>query len=123
MPATAPPSWSGFEVRQGYLEADGVALVESARRAQRRAPARTALQRLLVAGRLDRRGRHARRARGAPQAGDDREGVTRVRVDRDPRAGAGLAPLHEAARVQRAVEQRAAVEHVGDAAGAVVAVV
>src|SRR3954465_11193307 len=52
---------------------------------------------------------------------DDHEGVPGVRVDRDPAPGPGLAPAHEAGRVQRAGEQTARGERVGDRARAVVA--
>ena len=68
----------------------------------------------------------ARALVGAPagveaQAGDDHEGVAGVGVDRDPLALAGLAPAHEAGRVERLVEHPGAVEGVGHRARAVVA--
>ena len=44
-------------------------------------------------------------ARVEAQAGDDHVGVAGVRVDRDPLARAGLAPGHEAARVERGLQQ------------------
>src|ERR1700761_737752 len=55
------------------------------------------------------------------EAADDHPGVLGVGVDRDPLARAGFAPGLEAGRVQRAFQQAAAVQRVGDGAGAVVA--
>src|ERR1700744_2757602 len=55
------------------------------------------------------------------EAADHHPGVFGVGVDRDPLAGAGFAPGLEAGRVERAFQQAAAVQRVGDGAGAVVA--
>src|SRR3954469_20228657 len=60
-------------------------------------------------------------ARVEAQPRDDHERVAVVRVDRDPAALAGGAPLHEAGRVERAVEQARAGERERDGARAVVA--
>src|SRR3954471_5835483 len=64
-------------------------------------------------------------ARGADgvetQAGDDHEDVAVVGVDRDPLAGAGIAPAHEAARGERRAQYARARKREGDGAGAVVA--
>src|SRR5215218_10645986 len=81
---------------------------EAARRARGRGPARARL---------------ADRARVVAAAVYDHESVTAVRVDRDVAAGAGLAVAHEAGRVEWRAQQAAAVERVGDRAGAVVAAV
>ena len=96
----------------GALQADRVARLEAARRAQVRTPAR-ALEAARVAG----------GARVEPQPGDHGVRVAGVRVDGDPVARARLAPAHERARVQRAVEQVAAVEGERDGPRAVVAAV
>src|SRR5829696_2908941 len=116
IPGTATSaSWSPWSVpgRGGAapseLEARGVALHESAPGARNRAPARPGLERLGGGPRLG-RARHAGNARVEPEAGDHGVGVAGVGEDRDPRALAPLAPLHERARVERAVEQVAAVE-------------
>src|SRR6202020_2125153 len=55
------------------------------------------------------------------EAADDHPGVFGVGVDGDPLAGARFAPGLEAGRVERAFQQPAAVQRVGDGAGAVVA--
>src|ERR1700744_1100731 len=55
------------------------------------------------------------------EAADHHPGVFGVGVDRDPLAGTGFAPGLEAGRVERAFQQAAAVQRVGDGAGAVVA--
>src|ERR1700744_2121267 len=55
------------------------------------------------------------------EAADDHPSVFGVGVDRDPLARAGFAPGLEAGRVERAFQQAAAVQRVGDGAGAVVA--
>ena len=109
--ATARP-----ERRPLGLEPERVARLEAARVAQRDAPARAALGRA-----RDLAARDAARARVQAQAGDDGEGVARVRVDRDPRALALQAPAQEARGVQRALEQLGREQRVGDGARAVVA--
>src|SRR6185436_17859482 len=108
-------------VRLAYSEADGVTLLVAARRALGRAPARAALGRLLELA-LVRPGDRGH-ARVQAQAGDHGIGVAGVGVDRDPLALAALAPAHEAAGVQRRLEQARVMQRVGDGAGAVVAVV
>src|SRR4051794_11542519 len=55
------------------------------------------------------------------QAGDHRVRVTGVRVDRDPLALAGGAPALESRRVERLVEEAAAVQGVAHGARAVIA--
>src|SRR3954447_376771 len=61
-------------------------------------------------------------AGGIPaQAGDHCPGVAAVREDRDPVAGARLAPGFEAGRVERAGKESSAVESEADRPGAVVA--
>ena len=55
------------------------------------------------------------------QARDHGERVAGVRVDGDPLARAGLAPAHEAAGVERGLEELRADERERDGAGAVVA--
>src|ERR1700679_4363422 len=55
------------------------------------------------------------------EAADHHPGVFGVGVDRDPLARAGFAPGLEAGRVERAFQQTAAVQSVGDGGGAVVA--
>src|SRR4051794_11164886 len=69
------------------------------------------------------RARRDRRAHAGVEAkpGDDHVRVAGVRVDRDPAAFALLTPVHEARRVERGVEQAAAVERVAHGPGAVVA--
>ena len=67
------------------------------------------------------RPRAARRVVAA--AADDDEGVAGLRVHRDPAAAAGRAPVHEAARAQRAREAPGAVQDVGHRARAVVGAV
>src|SRR4051812_22538011 len=142
MPATAPPFhvwsdlWSQTKptrllyaetsrvppgARWGVLEAERVPGPEAPGRARGRAPARATLERLLELAGV--RAPHRGGAGVKTQTSDHREGVPRIGVDRDPFARALLAPLQEAAGVQRLIEQAAAVERVGDAAGAVVAVV
>src|SRR4051812_23278984 len=79
---------------------------EAARRARLGPPARTALA---LAGGVE------------AQAGDDRVGVARVRVDRDPLAATACSPALEARRVERTAQQAAAVQRVADGTGAVVA--
>src|ERR687894_533065 len=91
----------GSEARRG---GDGVAR----RGARTRLPARAAL---VAPGRVE----------AAPV--DDHVDVAGVGVDRHPAALARLAPAHEAAARERAVEQAGAVQRVGDGAGAVVAAV
>src|SRR3954447_18317377 len=81
----------------------------AARRAPGRAPARAA-----AVVRAARRGVEA-------QARDHRVGVAAVRVHRDPRALAGAAPALEARRVERLLEEAAAVARIPHRAGAVVA--
>src|SRR6185503_15426998 len=63
------------------------------------------------------------RAGVEPEPGDHRVGVAAVGVDRDPLALALPTPAHEAAGVERALQQVAADQGVRDAAGAVVAAV
>ena len=92
------------------LEAFGVAGLEALGGAEHGAPAGA-----LVAARV------AACGGVEPEAGDDHERVTGVRVDGDPLTFAGLFPLHEAGGVERGAEQLAAAERVGDGAGAVVA--
>src|SRR6476619_4644363 len=66
----------------------------------------------------------ASRLRGVEsQSSDHHEGVAGVRVDGDPVSLAAASPAHEAARVEGAAKQPAAVKRVADGAGAVVAVV
>src|SRR4051812_6033427 len=77
-----------------------------------------ARRRLLVAPArafLTRAGRVEARTR------DDDVGVAGLAVDGDPLALAGLAPAHEAGRVERLVEQPGAVQRIRDGARAVVA--
>src|SRR5690348_17055451 len=99
-----------------------MALLEAAGGPLPRAPARAPLHRLLVLGGelavgATRRGADAR-VQAQPR--DHGVGVTRVGVDGDPLALAGLAPAHEAGGVERRrLEQGAAEERVGDGAGAV----
>src|ERR1700742_3613242 len=74
--------------------------------------------------RIDRRGvpagaGPADRVKG--EAGDDHPGVFGVGVDGDPLARARFAPGLEPGRVERAFQQAAAVQGVGDGARAVVA--
>jgi hypothetical protein len=66
-------------------------------------------------------GHDAVAARVQAQPRDHRVGVAGVRVDRDPLPRTPMAPRHEARGVERALEQAAAVEGIGDGAGAVVA--
>src|SRR6478736_2031771 len=111
-----PAQESSGEAARG-LVARRVAGLEARRRAVVLAPARS------VAGaRLVERGATAGRGVEA-QTGDHDVGVAGVRVDGDPVAGARLAPRHEAARVERALEEPTAVERVADGAGAVVAAI
>ena len=60
-------------------------------------------------------------ARVEAQAGDRHVHVAGVRVDRDPLALAGLTPAEVVVRGERALQQAAAAQRVGDRAGAVVA--
>src|SRR3712207_3669227 len=83
---------------------------EARMRAARRAPARAALPAGVLGG-----------ARVEPQPGDLHVRVAAVRVDGDPAAGPVLAPAQEARGVQRAGEQAASAQGVGDGARAVVA--
>src|SRR3954465_4616043 len=62
-----------------------------------------------------------RSARVEAQAGDHHEDVAVVRVDRDPAAGTGVAPVHEAARGERRAHEAGAGERERDGARAVVA--
>ena len=84
--------------------------LEAARGAQHRPPARTLRTRRVTCG-----------AGVEPQARDDHEGVRGLRVDGDPGPGALLAPGEEAGRVERILDEAAAVQREGDGAGAVVA--
>ena len=69
-------------------------------------------------------GRHAvATARVEAQPGDHHVGVAGVGVDGDPAALAAIAPAHEAAGVERALEEPPAAERVAHGAGAVVAAV
>src|SRR4051812_5997688 len=105
--SSGPPSPRGR--RSMRLEAGGVPRDVAVRRAPFVAPARSALA------------ARARRGGVEAQAGDDRVGMTAVRVDRDPRALARLAPALEPGRVERLRDEAAAVQRVADGARAVVA--
>src|SRR3954470_22064148 len=93
-PAALVPSWVARDEGRGVVPHDG-------------APARPAA----AAG-----------AAGVPaQPRDVSPSVAAVGEDRDPVAAARIAPDLESGRVERAGEEAAAVEHVADRAGAVVA--
>ena len=83
--------------------------LEARQRARRVLPARA--ERAVAAARVE------------AQPGDVHEDVAVVRVDRDPLAGAGRAPLRELAGDERGVEQPRGGERVADRARAVVAAV
>src|SRR4051794_7046627 len=107
--SSGPPS-PRTRLSMRWLEPCGVPRDVAARRATLRAPARTALAAAVVLAR-----------RVEAQARDHGVGVTGVGVDRDPLALARLAPALEARRVERALEQAAAVHGVAHRARAVVA--
>src|SRR5215208_4420094 len=93
-------------LRDPALQAGRMARYEASRRARLRPPAWSVLA---LAGGVE------------AQAGDDRVGVARVRVDGDPLAPAARSPALEAGRVERTAEQAGAVQRVADRARAVVA--